>query len=316
MDATTTSARPHIAVVGSTMMDLFTYVDRAPEAGETVVGQRFVSGFGGKGANQAVMARSFGADVSLIACVGDDAYGTQILDHLTHLGIDVSAVRRVPGSSGIAPIWVESDGTNRIIIVPGANLHLAADVAASAIDALEVVDIVIGQLEVPQAATAAGFRAARERGAATILNPAPFAALDPQLLEVCDWLVPNEHELAAIVGSGATDDDALLRAAATIGTSLLVTLGAAGVAYVDGDHVRRSPAPKVAARDTTGAGDAFIGAFAYGLAAGRDAQQSIDLGLRTASDSVTRHGTQSSFPDTRRCRSLLEGLDPASDPLD
>lgn len=316
MDATTAADGLHIAVVGSTMMDLVAYIDRAPDAGETVVGQRFVSGFGGKGANQAVVARSFGAEVSLIACVGDDAYGTQTLDHLVRLGIDVQAVHQVPGSSGIAPIWVESDGTNRIIIVPGANLHLTAEIAASAVDALASVDVVIGQLEVPQAATAAGFRAARQRGAVTILNPAPFAALDPQLLEFCDWLVPNEHELAAIVGTDATDDDALLRAAATTGTSLLVTLGAAGVAYVDGDDVRRSRAPIVTARDTTGAGDAFIGAFAYGLAAGRDAQSSIDLGLRTASDSVTRDGTQSSFPDTGRCRSLLQGLDPATDPLD
>lgn len=316
MNATNATDRPHIAVVGSTMMDLVAYVDRAPAAGETVVGQRFVSGFGGKGANQAVAARSFGADVSLVACVGDDAYGTQTLDHLVELGIDVQAVRRVPGSTGVAPIWVESDGTNRIIIVPGANLNLTAEMAASAIDALASVDVVIGQLEVPQAATAAGFRAARQRGAVTILNPAPFAALDPQLLELCDWLVPNEHELAAIVGSDVTDDDALLRAAATTGTSLLVTLGAAGAAFVDGDDVRRSPAPIVTARDTTGAGDAFIGAFAYGLAAGRDAYGSIDLGLRTASDSVTRDGTQSSFPDAGRGRSLLEGLDPATDPSD
>lgn len=297
---------PCIAVVGSTMMDLIAYVDRAPAAGETVIGRRFSQGFGGKGANQAVMAARLGAQVAMVACVGDDAFGQQTLDNLVAMGVDVAHVRQVPGSSGIAPIWVEADGSNRIVIVPGANAALTADAAVAAIDALSQVDVVVGQLEVPQAATAAGFAAARRRGAVTILNPAPFGPLSSSLLAVADWLVPNEVELEGLVGPvDPADDAALVRAWGGMGPRLLVTLGASGAALVGEGRVVRVPAPPVDAVDTTGAGDAFIGAFAVGMGGGRGVAASIDLGIRCASDSVTRPGTQSSFPDRDRCAALL-----------
>lgn len=303
------NSTPCIAVVGSTMMDLIAYVDRAPAAGETVIGRRFSQGFGGKGANQAVMAARLGAQVAMVACVGDDAFGQQTIDNLIGMEVDVAHVRQVPGSSGIAPIWVEADGSNRIVIVPGANDELTADTAVAAIEALPQVDVVVGQLEVPQTATAAGFAAARRRGAVTILNPAPFAPLSTALLAVTDWLVPNEVELDGLAGPVDSDDDAgLLRASRAMGPRLLVTLGAAGAALVGDGKVIRVPAPPVDAVDTTGAGDALIGAFAVGLALGRGVEASVDLGIRCASDSVTRPGTQSSFPDRERCRALLAAV--------
>ncbi|MCY7417704.1 MAG: PfkB family carbohydrate kinase, partial [Chloroflexi bacterium] len=167
-----------ILVVGSTMIDLIAYARRLPEAGETLVGERFASGFGGKGANQAVMAARFGAPVAMANAVGDDAYGASYIANFKQEGIDVSFMRVVSGSSGVAPIWVDGNGVNRIIIVPGANEMTDPAVAVEAVRSFAPT-IVVGQFELPQAVTLAAFRAAREAGATTLLNPAPAAPIDP-----------------------------------------------------------------------------------------------------------------------------------------
>jgi ribokinase len=172
---------PAVLVVGSMNMDLVAYVDRVPGPGETVVGRRFQSGFGGKGANQAVMARLLGADVAFIGALGDDPYGAMTIEHFLDLGIDVTRITRVSGPSGVAPIWVEADGTNRIVVVPGANDLVTPDNAARAVAGAGRIDVCVGQFEVPQAATAAAFAVARAAGATTILNPAPAAAIEPTL---------------------------------------------------------------------------------------------------------------------------------------
>ena len=299
------SDKAKIAVVGSTMIDLVAFTDRVPEAGETLVGNRFQMGFGGKGANQAVMASLLGADVSMVNCLGDDAYGEMTLENFASFGIDTSHVHRTEGASGVAPIWVEADGTNRIIIVPGANNALAPVQAGEAIRSMPEVSVVVGQLEIPQDVTAAGFDAARDKGAITILNPAPAAALVGELLAVSSWLIPNEIEFAMLAGAEAYDDDALTSFARRTGTRLLVTLGEHGVALVTATYeVVRVPATMRDAVDTTGAGDAFVGAFAFGLAAGMDELDAIALGNECAGDSVTRSGTQTSFPDADRCAEL------------
>jgi ribokinase len=299
-----------LVVIGSTMIDLVIYTGRVPEAGETLVGDRFESGFGGKGANQAVMARLLGADVTFVNRLGDDAYGTLTRKNLADFGISDRHVGESAGvASGVAQIWVEPNGTNRIIIVPGANDELTAAEAEQAVTASDAT-VVLGQLEVPQAATAAGFRAARARGAITLLNPAPAAELLPELLAVTDWLLPNETEFALLSGGGDPESDDDLRAyAARVGVRLLVTLGAAGVALLDEDAtVRRIPAPTVTAIDTTGAGDAFVGSFATVLAAGHPVEDAVAVGNLCASDSVTRPGTQKSFPDPQRADELLRSV--------
>ncbi|MBI2782242.1 MAG: ribokinase [Chloroflexi bacterium] len=289
---------PVIAVVGSLNIDLIAYTARVPGAGETVIGDRFVMGFGGKGANQAVMAARLGAHVSMVGALGDDVYAGMTVDNLIAQRVDAAHVARVAGSSGVAPIWVEPDGTNRIIVVPGANDEVDPAVAAGAVRALRPA-VVIGQLEIPQAVTAAAFRAAREVGAATILNPAPAAALDPDLLAGADWLIPNETEFAILAGVEAfdpVDDSALAAFARRIRARFVVTLGSRGAAVVTtSGSVERVPAIPVKPVDTTGAGDAFVGAFAFGLAAGLDELGAVRLGIACASDSVTRLGTQSSF---------------------
>jgi ribokinase len=292
------------------MIDQVSYLERMPGRGETVLGRRFAQGFGGKGANQAVMASRMGARVSMVNSVGDDGYGTDILDNLARHGIDTSHMRRVPGASGVAPIWVEPDGSNRIIIVPGANAGLLPEHAADAIAAQERVDVVIGQFEIAQGVTAAAFRAARKRGAVTILNPAPGAAIDAELAAVSDWVIPNEPELAIIARSAGLPDDAadpavLTRLAAHLGTRLVVTLGERGAALVVGADVRVIPAPRVEAVDTTGAGDAFVGAFGYAIGSGWDEVSAVRLACAIASESVLRPGTQTSFPDRQRCREIV-----------
>ena len=307
------AAAPRVMIVGSTMMDLVAYADRLPEAGETVVGSSFQTGFGGKGANQAVMTRLLGADVSIVCCVGTDGYGAETLANFGARGIDTTWVRRVPGASGVAPIWVESSGQNRIIIVPGANLAMDPDVAIAAVGDGPAPGVVAGQFEIPQHVTAAAFAAARRRGAVTVLNPAPAAPLDPALAAASDWLIPNEVELAALAGQAAGDelpsDDLLRSVAERVGCRLLVTLGEAGSALV-GPHgeVLRIGAPAVDAVDTTGAGDAFVGGFIWALAGGRSETDAVRIATTVAADSVTRPGTQLSFATPEDYERLLAGL--------
>jgi ribokinase len=302
---------PRIVVVGSTMIDLVAYADRLPNDGETVVGRRYQTGFGGKGANQAVVAARFGARVAMVNTLGDDAHGDAYLERFAAEGIDTSYVRRTSGSSGVAPIWVDAAGTNRIIIVPGANGEVRPEVAADAVMAL-LPQVVVGQFEIPQATTAAGFAAARTIGATTILNPAPGAAVDPELLRQTDWLVPNETEFALVTGASlgnGPDAEAAAIAETTerLGRSLVVTLGERGaiVARVGTSPVRVET-PRVTAIDTTGAGDAFVGAFAVGLALGLDAVEAARLGCAAAADSVTRLGTQTSYADRAAAAAILE----------
>ncbi len=291
----TDTQQPSIAVVGSTMIDLVAYVATVPVSGETLVGDSFQMGFGGKGANQAVMASLLGADVTMVNCLGDDSYGEMYRQNFARFGIDTTHVQTAAGASGVASIWVEADGSNRIIIIPGANHALTVEQASDAIRSLDRLEVVIGQFEIPQTVTTAAFATARERGTTTILNPAPAADLEEELLANTDWLILNETEFALLAGEQPTDA-AILEFWKRTGTRLVVTLGKQGVAMVTpASAVERFSAQTVTAVDTTGAGDAFVGAFAYGLASGLDDIASVQLGMARATDSVTRPGTQTSY---------------------
>jgi ribokinase len=298
---------PVVAVVGSANVDLIAYTPRVPGPGETVIGDRFALGFGGKGANQAVMARRAGADAWLVARVGEDAYGELTIADLVAGGVETRYVERVSGATGIAPIWVEPDGTNRIVVIPGANRTWRAGEAAAAIEAIPDLDAVVGQLEIPQAVTAEAFAAARRRGAVTILNPAPAAPLIPELLVATGWIIPNEDELrslagdligslaGSVTGPAASFEDRVTAYASTTPARLLITLGANGALLVEPDgafvHVA---APQVDAIDTTGAGDAFIGCFATAIAAGIEAVVAVGDAVRFASATVTVAGARGS----------------------
>jgi len=292
------------------MIDLVAYTQRVPVGGETLVGDSFQMGFGGKGANQAVMARLLGAEVAMVNCLGDDSYGDLTLENMASYGIDITHMYRAPGASGVAPIWVEPDGTNRIIIIPGANHLLTGSQAVQALRLIPEISVVVGQLEILQETTTAAFAEARRRGIMTVLNPAPAAAVSEDLLGLCDWLIPNEVEFEALTGSSAESEEALFGFARQTGTRLAVTLGEQGVSLVlpGNDSVIQVPAPRVTAVDTTGAGDAFVGAFVVGLALGWEELRAAQLGNLCASDSVTRPGTQASFPSASECQTILTGV--------
>ena len=293
------------------MIDMIAYAKRLPEAGQTVQGDDFALGFGGKGANQAVMARRCGAKVTMVNTLGDDVFGDTTLANFADQGVDTTFINRVPGPSGVAPIWVEPNGTNRIICVPGANNAMTVEQVESALAKLTDIDLVIGQLEIPQHVTAAAFRKAQERGIPTILNPAPFAPISDELMAAVDWLIPNESEFAALHPQGLQpDSDAVITEfAEAMKKKVVVTLGEAGAAYSDrGNPVVRVSAPKVKAIDTTGAGDSFVGAFSYALASGLSEAESIRLGCLCASESVTRLGTQSSYPTAEQAAELIRSV--------
>jgi ribokinase len=302
-------AKAHIVVVGSTMVDMVTYTSRIPQAGETVVGESFALGFGGKGANQAVMARRLGVDVSMVNSLGQDLYGDSTVDNFLKEGINIDFVERVPGASGVAPIWVETGGSNRIIVVPGANSEMTEEQAVAALGKLPAFDLVLGQLEIPQEVTAAAFERARELGAVTVLNPAPFSEISPRLQKASDWIIPNETEFEGMhPGHASPDsDEVILEVARHYGCRLVVTLGSAGAAITTPDGaVVRVKAPKVNAIDTTGAGDAFVGAFAVGLVLGYPEERAAEIACACASDSTTRRGTQSSYLAAESAREFLQ----------
>ena len=196
---------PSILVIGSMMIDQITYCERVPEEGETLVADRYEQGFGGKGANQAVMAARLGAPVALVGCVGDDDLGRATVANLEANEIDASGVKTIAGcATGVAPIWVDGSGANRILIAPGANDAVDAGTVAGGFASRDDVAVVLAQLETPQAASGEAFRLARQRGAVTILNPAPAAAIDDELLDVTDWLIPNESEYQLLFGAPRT----------------------------------------------------------------------------------------------------------------
>jgi ribokinase len=291
-----------IAVVGSIMTDLITYVTRMPERGETLEAPSFTTAPGGKGANQAVAAALMGSDVTMIACVGDDAFGDAARANLQRRGVDARHVRVVPGAtSGIAPIFVEPSGENRILIVRGANDELAPADVAAADAAIAACDVLVLQLEVPLETVYAAIATGVRHGRRIVLNPAPANAdLDLARLDGVAYVVPNQSELALLTARPvATRDDAIAAARVLIERGIacvIVTLGADGALVVDARTTRHVRGIAVDAVDTTGAGDAFIGSFVDRIGSGASLDAALDAAVRYAALSVTRRGTQTSFP--------------------
>ena len=297
--------RPRIAVVGSANVDLTTFSDQFPKPGETIFGQKFDLGFGGKGANQAVAARLCGADVFMVARVGDDLFGPSTIKNFEKLGIDATHVRQVTGvSSGVAPIFVDPSGQNRIIVVKGANDTLKpADVDAAA-DTLKNVDCIVLQFEIPLETVYYTIKFARKNGIRCILNPAPAQPIDLKAISDLDYFVPNETEAETISGMPVRNVEDAKRCAEKLLSSgvrrVLITLGANGslLAGKEGmEHVLRFPMKSV---DSTGAGDAFIGSFATFLGEGLPESEAVKRANLYAGLSTQGVGTQKSFFDRAR----------------
>ena len=292
-----------IAVVGSAMMDLTAYADVLPEAGQTLAGQLFTTGFGGKGANQAVMAAHCGAEVHFVGKIGIDVFGNAIEENFAKVGIHIDYLDRSKTPTGIAHIWVDGNGENRIIIIPGANHEIEVTKAVEAIRSIKDLSVVVAQCEIKQEVTLAVFEAAKSRGCTTILNPAPFQEISPELIAVSDWIIPNETEFRELTGKLPTSEE-VLRSFRT-GKNSIVTLGSQGAVFISTDgHITKVAAPTVTAVDTTGAGDAFVGTFAHALASGKDPVSAMTVGVKVASLSVTRKGAQSSYPDQAEIATL------------
>lgn len=292
-----------IAVIGSNMVDLVAYIDKMPKLGETLEADDFAMGCGGKGANQAVAAARLGGNVLMMTRVGDDAFADNTINNLEQCGVDTRFVARVPGvSSGVAPIMVDRDSHNRILIIPGANKHLLPPDIDAAADTLRQCKLIVMQLEIPLETIYHTIALANEAGVPVILNTAPATPeLDLSWACRCDFLVPNETELEILTGMPVEDLPQIEAAAHSLFARglkhLIVTLGEKGALYMHGDHKHHFTAPKVDAVDTTGAGDAFVGCFAQTLVASGDINQAIERAILYASQSVTARGTQTSYLD-------------------
>ncbi len=284
-----------ICVVGSSNIDQISYVEKIPGDGETVFGSSYQMGFGGKGANQAIMASLLGAETYMITCLGEDVYADMTIENYKKNNINIDYLQIVPGSSGVAPIWVDESGQNRIIVISGSNDHIDAEKAIQALSEIKDLKIIVGQFEIPLEVTERVFSFAKEKNITTILNPAPAKIPSENLLSLTDWFIPNEVEFATISKMDAFIDENLIKYGNSLSGNLIVTLGDKGAATIDKDSVIKIPAPSVKAVDTTGAGDAFVGAFAYGLASDLTPQDAIKLAIDRASNSVTKPGTQISY---------------------
>jgi len=297
--------RPRIAVVGSANIDLTTFTDQFPKPGETIFGQKFDLGFGGKGANQAVAARLCGADVFMVARVGSDLFGPATIENFKRQGIDAAHVKQVEGlSSGVAPIFVDPSGQNRILVVKGANDAIKpADVDAAA-DTLKSSDCIVLQFEIPLETVYYTVAFAKKHGIRCILNPAPGQAVDMHALEGLDYFVPNESEAETITAQPVRNVEDAKKCAEKLLSGgvrrVILTLGANGSLLAGKEEMEHLPAFPVKAIDSTGAGDAFIGSFAVFLGEGLSEREAVRRANLYAGLSTTGVGTQKSFYDRAR----------------
>jgi len=289
---------------------LISKVPRLPVMGETMIGHSFHLGYGGKGANQAVMAAKLGAEVKMVTKLGRDVFGEDTLKNYRAQGIDTTYVLFDESlSSGVAPIFVNDNAQNFIVIVPGANMALSPADVRGASDVILGADLLVCQLEIPIETTLEAFRVAKAGNVRTILNPAPAAALPDELLRLADICAPNETETELLTGLpvGTTGEaERAARALLARGPKVVIlTLGERGVLVVDPETAVHVPALRVDAVDPTGAGDAFIGSLAVFLGEGQLLAAAVQAANAVAALSVTQIGAQISFPRRTEVDSFL-----------
>jgi len=289
-----------IAIVGSANVDLTTFNDVFPRPGETIFGKKFDLGFGGKGANQAVAARLCGANVGIVAKVGSDLFGPATIKNFESQGIDATHVRIAEGvSSGVAPIFVDPSGQNRIIVVKGANDTLSPEDVDAAACLLRKANTIVLQFEIPLLTVNHTVKFARANGIRCIVNPAPAQQVDLREIRTADYFVPNESEAEALTGMPVQSVDEAKRCAEFLLRQgirrVIITLGERGSLVAGPDGMELIPAFKVQAVDTTGAGDAFIGSFAVFLGEGFPEEEALQRASLYAALSTTKVGTQKSF---------------------
>ena len=298
-----------VVVVGSLNQDLVVSVDRMPASGETVFGSSLERNPGGKGLNQAVAAARLGARVSMIGGTSADSAGDFLMRVVDAEGIDGAGIARLAGFAGTAVIEVDSSGANRIIVVPGANALVTADHVRAALAAIPDVAIVLTQGEIPAEAVVAALEAGRERGAVTILNPAPVQDYPDAMWRNVDYAIPNEHEIELMTGhrtSTSVDATAAARLLTEKGVgTVIVTRGARGCVWATLTRSGSGGAFPVIPVDTVAAGDAFCGAFATALAEGLSLSEALRWGSAAGALAATKAGAVPSLPDRESVENLV-----------
>jgi ribokinase len=300
-----------IAVIGSNMVDLISYIDKMPKEGETLEAPDFEIGCGGKGANQAVAAAKMGSKVMMVTKVGDDLFADNTIQNLENYGIDTEFTNKVSGSSsGVAPIFVDPESKNRILIIKGANQHLLPEDVDRAAEKLKTCSLIVLQLEVPLPTVYRAIEVGNNNGIPVILNPAPASKnLNFEFVCKSDFFIPNESELEILTGMPVESDEQVEAAASVLiekgVKDVIVTMGSRGVMWITKDATQVVESHKVKAIDTTGAGDAFIGCFAHYIAKNGDVLQAIKIATAFAALSVTKRGTQSSYPTPEEVEKFL-----------
>jgi ribokinase len=300
-----------IVVVGSTSLDFVTGAGRIPVVGETIIGNTFNTFYGGKGANQAVAAAKLGYPTAMIARVGDDAFGPQLQNALKTAGVDAANVLNVAGPSGVALIMTGAKGENSIVVVPGSNGKLSPQELQKHENTLKNAGMFLAQLEIPMETVEYLAEFADKNGIPLMLDPAPARELPASLLPRISWITPNESETLTLLRSSEKElaEDQVHRAAEELLSrgvrNVVLKLGGRGCLVADGGKMEFVPAYKVAAVDTTAAGDAFNGAFAVGLMRGQSPREAAAFACAVAGISVTRHGAQPSMPTSAEVESFL-----------
>lgn len=308
-------ARGTVAVIGSINVDLLLMVDRLPAAGETVLGTGGTLSPGGKGANQAVAAARQGASVLMVGAVGSDANAAEATRLLHKSGVSLDLVATAGGPTGLAVVSVDRNAENSIVVIPGANQHVDASAVSVALPRLRSCDVVVLQGELPLATTDFALRELRGTGVLVVLNLAPVIPLPAESIRSVDVLIVNEHEAVEALrllsketkiqaGHEMDDDDDAVRIGVALADSLvssgipsaIVTLGVRGAVVGRSEGPVHVPPVAVDAVDTTGAGDAFVGAVAAGLAEGLTLHAAAELAVAVAAQSVISYGAQESYP--------------------
>ncbi len=288
----------NILVVGSMNIDLVVQTDRYPKSGETIIGKDIIQIPGGKGANQAAAAGKLGGNVAFIGACGKDNFGDRLLSSLEDSGINISNTYRLDDTTGIANIIVDGSGSNRIIIIQGANFQLTPPLIEKASELIKNADVVLLQLEIPLESVKFTIELAKKYQTKVILDPAPAQKLPEEIFKKIDYLLPNEGELDLLLeGYNLKNEEKKIEQLLDWGTgSVLLTKGEKGITLYKKDYVKSYAAIDVEVVDTTAAGDAFAGAFAYGLVQGWTEDQAIDFAIKVSALSVTKLGAQSSLP--------------------